>query len=79
MKIPVISSDLDTVKYYFDDENLLFFKAGDTNDLSSKIDFAYLNRDQMQAKAETAYKTSQAFDWDVMAKRYVEVIEKDAV
>jgi len=79
LKIPVISSDLDTVKYYFDDENLLFFKAGDTNDLSSKIEFAYLNRDQMQAKAETAYKTSQAFDWDAMAKRYVEVIEKDAI
>src|SRR5262249_25668824 len=79
LKIPVISSDLETVQYYFDDESLLFFKAGDANDLSCKIEFAYLHRDQMQAKAETAYKTSQAFDWDTMAKRYVEVIEKDAI
>ena len=79
LKIPVISSDLDTVKYYFDDEDLLFFKAGDTRDLSSKIEFAYLHRDQMQTKAETAYKTFQAFDWDTMAKRYVELLEKDAI
>ena len=79
LKIPVISSDLDAVKYYFDDEHLLFFKAGDIKDLGCKIEFAYLNQGQMQTKAEMAYKTSQAFDWDVMAKRYVEFVEKNEV
>jgi glycosyltransferase involved in cell wall biosynthesis len=77
LKIPVISSDLDTIKYYLDDENLLFFKAGDAHDLSSKIEFAYLNREQMRIKAETAYKTFQAFDWNEMAKRYIEILERD--
>jgi len=33
----------------------------------------------MQTKAETAYKTFQAFDWDTMAKRYVEVLEMDTI
>ena len=44
-----------------------------------QIEFAYLHRDQMQTKAETAYKTFQAFDWDTMAKRYVEVLEMDTI
>ena len=30
LKIPVISSDLDTTKYYFDDEQIIFFEAGNT-------------------------------------------------
>jgi glycosyltransferase involved in cell wall biosynthesis len=79
LKIPVISSDLDTVKYYFDDDSLLFFQAGNAKDLSDKIEFAYLNRDKIQTKAEKAYKTSRAFDWDTMAKRYIEVIEKGSL
>lgn len=75
LKIPVISSDLDSVMYYFDDTDLLFFQAGDSADLSHKIEFAYSNRSNLQEKAESAFKKSLAFDWDVMAKRYVEVIE----
>ena len=75
LKIPVISSDLDTVMHYFDDGDLLFFQAGDSDDLGRKIEFAYANRSQMQARAEAAFKKSLVFDWDVMAKRYVQVIE----
>jgi glycosyltransferase involved in cell wall biosynthesis len=75
LKIPVISSDLDTVMYYFDDRDLLFFQAGDPEDLSRKIEFAYGNKSQMQERAEAACKKSLAFNWDVMAKRYVNVIE----
>jgi glycosyltransferase involved in cell wall biosynthesis len=76
LRIPVISSDLDTVMYYFDDRDLLFFQAGDPDDLRRKIEFAYANRSQMRERAETAFKKSLAFDWDVMAKRYVNVIEE---
>ena len=75
LKIPVISSDLDTVMYYFDDGDLLFFQSGDPADLSRKIEYAYRNRSQMYEKAESAFRKSLAFDWDVMAKRYVSVIE----
>lgn len=75
LKIPVISSDLDTVMYYFDDRDLLFFQAGDPEDLSRKIEFAHGNKSQMQERAEAASKKSLAFNWDVMAKRYVNVIE----
>ena len=73
--IPVISSNLDSVMHYFDEGDLLFFQAGDSVDLSRKIEYAYLNRGQIQEKADAAFKKSRAFDWDVMAKRYVNVIE----
>ena len=75
LKIPVISSDLDSVMYYFDEADLLFFQAGDSADLGRKIEFAYMNRTNLQDKAESAYKKSLSFDWDVMAERYLEVIE----
>ena len=79
LKIPVVSSDLDTVKYYFDDNCLLFFRAGDADDLSEKIRYAHDNVVAMRVKAEKAYATAQPFDWDAMTKRYVSVIEDDRV
>lgn len=75
LKIPVVSSDLDTVKFYLGEESLMYFAAGDVNDLGSKIEFAYLNRDAMQRKAENAYKVFQRLDWDNMAEQYVSIVE----
>lgn len=77
LKIPVVSSDLDTVTYYFSDDCLLYFTSGDIHDLADKIEFAYLHQDTMRAKAEQAYKTAQPLDWDTMAKVYVSVVEHD--
>lgn len=76
LKIPVIASDLDTTKYYFSDENVLFFEAGNTDDLSRKIQYAYLNREAIKAKAEKAYEACKALNWKIMAQRYLEVVEK---
>lgn len=75
LKIPVVSSDLDTVRFYLDDESLTYFDAGDVNDLGSKIELAYLNRAAMQSKAENACKAIQRFDWDSMAEQYLSIVE----
>jgi glycosyltransferase involved in cell wall biosynthesis len=75
LKIPVVSSDLDAVKYYFSEEQILFFCAGDVGELAKKIEFAYLNRQHVQAMAEAAYERSKSFDWDIMAERYLKVVE----
>lgn len=77
LKIPVISSDLDTTKVYFNDDHILFFEAGNVNDLSNKIEFAYANRAYLLKMAASAYEHFKDFNWDVMAKRYIEVIERD--
>lgn len=76
LKIPVVSSDLDTVMYYFSDDCLLYFTSGDVHDLGNKIEFAYLHQDTMRAKAEQAYKTAQPLDWDAMAKIFVSIVEQ---
>ena len=77
LKIPVISSDLDTTKVYFNDDHILFFEAGNVDDLSHKIEFAYANREHLRAMAASAYEHFKDFNWDVMAKRYIELIERD--
>lgn len=76
LKIPVISSDLASTKYYFRDEHIIFFKAGDVEDLGHKIEFAYRNKEKMRTIAEGAYDHFKDFGWDVMARRYLRVIEK---
>lgn len=77
LKIPVISSDLDTTKYYFSSEHILYFESGNTDDLCQKIVFAYKNRERMQKMAELAYEKSKVINWAIMAERYLEVIERD--
>jgi hypothetical protein len=36
-----------------------------------------MNGERVRAMAESAYEKIKPFDWDVMAKRYLEVIERD--
>jgi glycosyltransferase involved in cell wall biosynthesis len=75
LKIPVIASDLETTKYYFGSGDILFFEAGNVNDLAEKIRFAYSNRNFAQAMAERAYETERGLGWNVMAQRYLDVVE----
>jgi glycosyltransferase involved in cell wall biosynthesis len=75
LRIPVISSDLDATKYYFTGEDILYFEAGNSRDLSEKIVFAYMNRGQIQKMAESAYEKARAFGWEIMAERYLNVVE----
>jgi glycosyltransferase involved in cell wall biosynthesis len=78
MKVPVVSSDLDTTKYYFSGEQVLYFRSGDVDDLARKIRFAYMNRGSIQKMAESAYERYRSIDWQIMVKRYLKVIEGSA-
>jgi glycosyltransferase involved in cell wall biosynthesis len=75
LKIPVITSDLETTKYYFSSEHILYFESGNTDDLCRKIVFAYMNREKMRIMAESAYERAKVFDWAIMAQRYLKVVE----
>jgi glycosyltransferase involved in cell wall biosynthesis len=76
IKIPVIHSNLDATKYYFSDDHILYFEAGNISELADRIKFAYSNRDYMKTVAEAAYERALLFDWSIMAKRYLQVVEK---
>lgn len=75
MKIPTIISDLDSVKFYFNDDHILFYEAANTDDLAQKIEYAYLNRGKLSTMAESAYEHFKEYNWDVMAERYLTVID----
>ncbi len=76
MKIPTIVSDLDSVKFYFTNEHILFYEAANTDDLAQKIEYAYLNREIINMMAESAYVHFKEYNWDVMAERYLDIIER---
>jgi glycosyltransferase involved in cell wall biosynthesis len=75
LRIPVISSNLDTTKYYFTDNQLLYFDSGNIEDLSRQILFAYTNREHIQEMAASAYERYRSIDWGIMAERYLGVVE----
>jgi glycosyltransferase involved in cell wall biosynthesis len=75
LKIPVIISDLDAIMYYFDKNDVLFFKAGELDDLADKIRFAYTHRDIIRNMAVSAFEKYKAIDWTIMSVRYLRIIE----
>lgn len=75
LKIPVIISDLDSIKYYFSDDELTYFESGNVKDLARKLDFAFSNLDIMNRKAERAFQRYQSIKWSVMAERYLSLMK----
>lgn len=75
LKIPVISTDLDTTKYYFTDDHILYFEAGNTDDLAQKILFAYRNKEYIREMTELAFDRYKAYNWTIMAERYLKLVE----
>jgi glycosyltransferase involved in cell wall biosynthesis len=72
--IPVVTTDLDSVKYYFGDNHILYYESGNAEDLSRKILYAYNNRERGKAMSEAALERSKDIDWSIMAERYLQVI-----
>jgi glycosyltransferase involved in cell wall biosynthesis len=74
-KIPVVTSDLDSTKYYFDESQILYYESGNVQDLSSKILFAYRNREKTTEMSEAARVKYEDIDWSVMEERYLKAID----
>ena len=73
-KIPVIVSNINTVQYYFSEDEITLFLAEDFLDLSEKISFAYNNPNTMARKANKAFEKYQSIKWSVMAKKYINLV-----
>lgn len=77
MKTPVIASDIPSNKAIFNDDEVLFFRSNDSDDLSEKIRFALANPEVLEAMAEKAYiKLSLDYTWDSISKRYSNLYKK---
>ena len=71
VRTPVIASDIPSNKAVFSNEEVLFFKSGDSNDLSDKIQYALKNPDLMKEKSKLAFlKLQREYNWDVISNEY---------
>jgi glycosyltransferase involved in cell wall biosynthesis len=77
MKTPVIASDIPSNKAVFSDEEVLFFRNNDTEDLAQKLRFAIDNPILMSQKAEKAFdKLVQSYSWEIISEQYKEIYDK---
>ncbi|MCK4664903.1 MAG: glycosyltransferase family 4 protein [Bacteroidales bacterium] len=77
VKTPIICSDIQENRYVFTNEEVLFVKVKDVNDLSAKITWALSNPKLMQQKAENAFKKiKQEHSWEKIAKEYDKLYQK---
>jgi len=77
MKTPVIASDIPSNKAVFSDEEVLFFRNNDAEDLAQKLRFALDNPLLMSQMAGKAYdKLVQSYSWDLISKQYKEIYDK---
>jgi glycosyltransferase involved in cell wall biosynthesis len=77
MKTPVIASDIPSNRAVFAEDEILFFKSNDSDDLKQKLEFAINNPEIMFRNAHNAYKKlSENYTWDVISKQYSLLYQK---
>jgi glycosyltransferase involved in cell wall biosynthesis len=77
VKVPIICSNIPENKAVFDKTEVLFFKAGDPNDLSAKLKWANSNPDKMKELSENAYQTlKEKYTWVNVVLQYEELYLK---
>jgi len=75
LKIPVIATRLNTYGRYYSEEALYYFDSGDTRGLADRIKEVYYDKALARRKTETARAEYDKLGWDIMRKRYVEIVE----
>jgi glycosyltransferase involved in cell wall biosynthesis len=71
MKTPVIASDIPSNKAIFSDEEMLFFRNNDSEDLSEKLQYAIDNPLIMKQMAMRAYeKLARSYTWKLISEQY---------
>jgi glycosyltransferase involved in cell wall biosynthesis len=74
--IPVVSADLPTIREYFSDSEVLFFKAGDADALKAAL--LDVRGDPVSAalRAKAALQRYEPYRWPVHARRYAELLDR---
>lgn len=74
MGMPVISCELNTVKHYFSEQGICYFKPGDEQDLANKMVELYLSKEWRETLVSQALIEYEPIKWSVMRKRYLNLI-----
>jgi len=72
--VPVIATRLNTYKEYYREESIFYFNSGSLNELCAKIEEVFYNKELVKKKTENAFKDYSKVNWDIMKKRYLNII-----
>jgi glycosyltransferase involved in cell wall biosynthesis len=76
MGIPTIASSTRIDRYYFSDDQILFFKSEDVDDLAVKMETIMLDAGLRQRMVENCNRYIGENNWDVKRNEYFELIRK---
>jgi glycosyltransferase involved in cell wall biosynthesis len=74
-KVPVIASDLPSIRDVFSEDEVTFVQPDNKDDLCEKIKLVFNNYEQAKSKAETAYKKIKDFSWTKRTEKIVNLFQ----
>jgi glycosyltransferase involved in cell wall biosynthesis len=74
--VPVIVSDTQIDKYYFDDSNVKFFKSGDEKNLAEAIFDLAKNPEARNRLVENGYRHAIKNSWEIKKQDYISLIDR---
>jgi len=74
--VPVVCADLPTIRSYFSDEEVMYFRAGDPRALAQALVAVAHEPERALARATAARRRYQAYRWPEQAERYIGVLSK---
>jgi glycosyltransferase involved in cell wall biosynthesis len=79
LRVPVVAADLPTIRAYFADDEVRFFKAGSTQALAAALVDVARHPEVAAARAEAAYRRYSEYRWALNAGCYADLLERLAV
>lgn len=74
LKVPVIATRLKTYLQYYSEDSLFYFESNNIEELADRIKEVFYNKELVQKKVESAFLDYQKVNWNIMKKRYIDLI-----
>jgi glycosyltransferase involved in cell wall biosynthesis len=74
--VPVVCSDLPTLREYFSEDEVLFFEAGDAGALAQALEATAADPEAAGARARAALRRYDDYRWHANATRYVDALRR---
>jgi glycosyltransferase involved in cell wall biosynthesis len=78
LSVPVVSADLPTIREHFAGDEVLFFRAGDSDALAEALLNVASDTASARARAEKALQRYEAYRWSRNAAKYAELLNRVA-
>jgi glycosyltransferase involved in cell wall biosynthesis len=73
--VPIIASDLPSLREVLDEDNAYFFKSDDAYSLAETIDLVLFNYSEAQEKSTKALEMARFYSWDNRARKILAFID----